>query len=116
MSSLLEEIVVARKAKAIEYEEYLKRIADLAKNVETGHSDETPMKLDTRGKRALWNNLDHDEALALKVDAAVRDVRPDSWRGVQAREQIIKKALHDVLHDVAEVERIFLVIKAQSEY
>jgi type I restriction enzyme R subunit len=29
MSTLLDEIIAARKAKAIEYEEYLKRIADL---------------------------------------------------------------------------------------
>ncbi len=29
---------------------------------------------------------------------------------------MIKAALYDVLRDVAEVERIFLIIKAQSEY
>jgi type I restriction enzyme R subunit len=116
MSALLEEIIVARKAHAIDYEEYLKRIAGLAKKVEAGQSEETPTRLDTPGKRALWNNLGHDEALAHKVDAIVREVRPDDWRGVQAREQIIKQALHGVLHDVAEVERIFLVIKARGEY
>ena len=33
MSKLLDEIIIARKAKAIEYEEYLKRIAELAKSV-----------------------------------------------------------------------------------
>jgi type I restriction enzyme R subunit len=43
-------------------------------------------------------------------------VRPDEWRGVQAREQIIKGALYSVLQDVTEVERIFVVIKAQGEY
>ena len=37
MSALLDEIIVARKAKAIEYEEYLRRIAELAKRVEAGH-------------------------------------------------------------------------------
>ena len=31
-------------------------------------------------------------------------------------EQVIKAALYDVLQDVAEVERIFLIIKAQKEY
>jgi len=46
----------ASKAKAIEYEEYLKRV-ELAKNVQAGHAEETPMRLDTPGKRALWNNL-----------------------------------------------------------
>lgn len=116
MSVLLDEIIAARKAKAIEYEQYLKRIAELCKKVEAGQAEDTPKKLDTPGKRALWNNLHHDEALALTIDAAIRDVRPDGWRGVSPREQTIKRALYDTLHDVDEVERIFLVVKAQREY
>ncbi len=116
MSALLDEIIAARKVKALEYEGYLKRIAELAKKVETGQSEDTPKKLDTRGKRALYNNLNQNEEVALKIDEAVRFIRPDSWRGVQAREQVIKSALYSVLQDVAEVERIFLIIKAQEEY
>jgi len=116
MSTLLDEIIVARKAKAIEYEVYLKRIAELAKKVQAGHSEDTPEKLDTPGKRALWNNLSQNEALALRIDTAVREVRPDDWRGVTPREQTIKGALYDILQNVDEVERIFLVIKAQREY
>ncbi|MBI3246264.1 MAG: HsdR family type I site-specific deoxyribonuclease [Deltaproteobacteria bacterium] len=136
MSALLDEIIAARKAKAIAYEEYLKRIAELAKKVEAGTGDDTPEKLDTPGKRAIYNNLSlgassgttgriaepivpyGSEAveLALRIDAAVKRSRPDGWRGIQAREQTIKKALYDVLQDVAEVERLFLVIKVQGEY
>ena len=116
MSALLDEIIAARKAKAIEYEEYLKRIADLATKVQAGIAEDTPAKLDTPGKRALWNNLSQNEELALKIDASVRHVRPDSWRGVQAREQVIKAAIYGVVQDAAEVERIFLIIKAQGEY
>ncbi len=116
MSELLEEIIAARRAKAIEYEEYLKHIAELAKNVEEGHSGETPPALDTPGKRALWNNLGENEDLALKIDNTIKQVRPDGWRGIQAREQVIKEALYELLQDAAEVERIFLIVKAQSEY
>jgi type I restriction enzyme R subunit len=116
MSALLDEIIAARKAKAIEYEEYLQRIAELAKRVDAGQAEDTPEKLDTPGKRALYNNLSKNEALALKIDNAVKNVRPDGWRGIQTREQIIKAALYGVLQDVAEVERIFLIIKAQAEY
>jgi hypothetical protein len=54
--------------------------------------------------------------LALKIDETVKQVRPDGWRGVQAREQVIKAALYGILQDVAEVERVFLIIKAQKEY
>ena len=53
---------------------------------------------------------------ALKLDKRVKQVRPDDWRGFQSREQVIKAALYEILQDKAEVERIFLIIKAQGEY
>ena len=141
MSALLDEIIAARKAKAIEYEQYLKRIAELARQVEAGQAEDTPEPLKkSPALRALYNSLKathgvHPEAdraaetqagyktahdptlqLALKIDEAVRKVRPDGWRGVQTREQVIKRALYDLLRDEAEVERIFLIVKAQGEY
>jgi type I restriction enzyme R subunit len=136
MSALLDEIIQARRHKALAYEDYLKRIAALAAKVEACQADETPHRLDTPGKRALYNNIrlapqgsavtepaavygaapDARLERALQIDAEVRRVRPDGWRGVQAREQIIKRALYGVLKDAAEVERIFTLIKAQSEY
>jgi type I restriction enzyme R subunit len=50
------------------------------------------------------------------VDRTVRQVRPDGWRGVQAKEQLIKAALYGLLQDGAEVERVFELLVAQSEY
>ena len=116
MSALLDEIIKFRKEKAGKYEEYLNSIAELAKRVEAGKAEDTPENLNTPGKRALWSNLGGDEALALSIDIAVRNVRPDEWRGVQPREQTIKAALYEILHDKDEVERIFLIIKQQREY
>src|SRR5256712_10233894 len=97
MSTLLDEIITARKAKAIEYEEYLKRIADLARSVEAGLAEDTPEQLKSSpALRALYNNLKKARGtparadrvaeapgeyavsgdpvldLALKLDAAVR--------------------------------------------
>ena len=133
MSALLDEIIAARKAKAIEYEEYLKQIAELAKKVQAGQAEDTPVQLNTPGRRALYNNLKESSSavgvnvaaapaanraldLAIRIDAAVKHVRPDAWRGVQAREQVIKGALYGILQNVAEVERIFLIIRQQREY
>jgi type I restriction enzyme R subunit len=131
MSTLLDEIIAARKARAVEYEEYLRRMGELTQKVATGHSDETPKQLDTPGKRALYNNLqkpvkdgvataedagvyvvNSDAALlrALEIDAAVKKARPDDWRGIQAREQVVKAALYGILKDRGEVERIFKII------
>jgi type I restriction enzyme R subunit len=116
MSALLDEIIAARKSRAIEYEEYLKRIAELARRVEAGQAEDTPEEVDTPGRRALYNNLGQNRDLALKIDDAVRNTRPDAWRGIQSREQVIKAALYGVLQNVAEVERIFLIVKQQKEY
>jgi len=141
MSALLNEILADLKAQRIDYEEFLKRIAELAKNVQTGQAADTPEKLNTPGKRALYNNLMQQRGdlsgdklgegvhqygteaaaralnLALQVDETVRRVRPNAFRGNQAKENVIKAALLPLLgNDAAEVERIFLIIKAQAEY
>ncbi len=82
----------------------------------SGSSEATPEALNTPGKRALFNNLENDEDLALRLDEAVKKSRPDGWRGVEPKERIIKKALYQELGDKDEVERIFLIIKSQKEY
>lgn len=116
MSALLKEVIEARKSRAIEYHEYLKRIAEIAKQANAGMLDEAPERLDTPGKRALWNNLAENEDLALRVDEAIKLHRPDGWRGNLAKERRIKEILYDVLASEEEVERIFAILKAQTEY
>ncbi len=141
MSALLQEILADLKAARIDYEEFLKRIAtQVVQPLHAGKADDTPATLDTPGKRALYSNLkqaqprsdhaagvndavgvyegDGDRALerALRIHESVKKRRPHGWRGVHAKEQIIKGALYDVLQDDAEVERLFLIVWAQTEY
>lgn len=140
MSDLLDEVIEARRAKAIEYEDYLQRMAELVERIQRGHSDGIPPRLDTEGKRRLYNNLlktpyqqpptwvgdaaawqamspeQRAEDLAIRIDAAIKLVRSDGWRDVEARERVIQAEIYRVLPDVDEVKRIFLIVKAQSEY
>jgi type I restriction enzyme R subunit len=141
MSALLEEIIQFRKEKADKYEEYLRRIADLARQLVKGFGDSVPEPLTkSPALRALYSNLktptaapggahhaaeagadyivagDATLGLALKIDAAVKTVRPNAWRGVQPKENVIKAALLPLLGSVEEVERIFAIIKQQAEY
>lgn len=38
------------------------------------------------------------------------------WRGVKAKEQVVKGALYGVLQDHDEVERVFKILMQQKEY
>ncbi|MBN4052577.1 HsdR family type I site-specific deoxyribonuclease [bacterium AH-315-K20] len=126
MSRLLDELIAARRAKAIEYAEYLKRIAELAVNVQVGHTEDTPEPLKrSPAIRAIYNllvsivgaDMDGVLALAQRVDATVRESKPADFRGNQSRENTIKQALLPVLDDDAmKVEQVFRVIRAQAEY
>jgi len=145
MSKLLEEVIEMRRSKAIDYEEYLKRIGDLAKRVELGGVSEAPAGLNTRGKLAVYNMLvkilsqpqqgsgftasvaespqsyelaeDRFLKLALEIDETVRRVRPHGWKGVQAKEAIVYDALFKLLgKNDDHAEQVFQVLLAQEEY
>lgn len=116
MSKLLSEIVRERKAGAIKYEEYLKRISELAKRVANLTRDDLPAGIQTNAQRALYHNLANNEKLAGMVDAAVYSSRRADWRGNIPSENLIKAAIYEVLPDKTEVERIFQIIKQQNEY
>lgn len=116
MSRLLDEIIRERKTKAIAYEAYLIKIAELAKQVQIGIVANTPASLNTPAKRAIYNNLGSDETLALQVDAAIKKVMQAAFRGNIAKENVIKAEIYKILNSVDEVNRIFEIIKQQAEY
>jgi len=135
MSKLLDNIIRERKAKALDYEEYLKKIAELAAKVKNGKTDEMPDDLKTPGQRALYNNLNKDTELALRIDAGVKLAKRDGWKGDLIKEREVKGAIHQQLLKYAEetgvdfaneppepygmqakVEYIFNIIKEQQEY
>ncbi len=116
MSRLLDSIIKERLTNAINYQEYLKKIATLIKLVHEGKSDDVPEILDTPAKRALYNNLNNDEELAIKIDKAIWAVKKADFRGNNQKENEIKGAIYEILNDESEVERIFAIVKQQHEY
>ena len=116
MSTLLNEVIRERKAMAINYEEYLKKIAAIANKVQLGIKPTTPDTMRTPALRALFNNLDKNEELALMLHGNIMEHKPNGWRGIDTREKTVKKAIYSVLGDVDETERIFEIVKKQAEY
>jgi type I restriction enzyme R subunit len=140
MSELLDALIEQRRKEALDYQEYLRRIVELTKKVTSPEaSGEYPARMSTPGKRALYDNLNKGEGLALAVDAAVRASRQDDWRSNPFKIRRVRNAIRGALEGLGaqagvvleapsaydtkssesleeRVDRIFALVKNQDEY
>jgi len=98
MSALLDALIEQRRKEALDYQEYLRRIVELTKKIANPEaSGAYPARMDTPGKRALYDNIDKNEALALAIDAAVRASRQDDWRSNPFKVKRVRNAIRAAL-------------------
>jgi len=117
MSELLDALIHERQHQAQEYEQYLARIIELAKQVQNPTSGIAyPKLLNTRGRRALYDNLGKDEQLAIRLDDAIQRKKKDGWRGNKIKEREVRYAILDILKDEAQTNKILEIVKNQVEY
>jgi type I restriction enzyme R subunit len=117
MSQMLDALIEQRKREALDYQKYLEKIVELAKKVKNPAGESYPKSLNTPAKRALYDNLGEDEALALKVDNAVRESRQDDWRSNAIKVRMVRIAIKSVLKDDDKLaEQILELVKNQHEY
>jgi type I restriction enzyme R subunit len=116
MSYLLNEIIKERKTGAINYQEYLNKIAELAGQVNQPAYQGLPPDIKTKGQIALYHNLGNNKDLALKIDNAVKKVKKADWRGNTPKENEIRAELLKILQVKEEVEKYFAIIEQQKEY
>jgi type I restriction enzyme R subunit len=94
MSELLDALVKQRRQEALDYQAYLAKIVELTKKVKNPEvGGNYPSAINTPGKRALYDNLENDEALALAVHDAVRSSRQDDWRSNPFKVKKVKNAI-----------------------
>jgi type I restriction enzyme R subunit len=117
MSVLLQELIKQRKNGAIHYEEFLKKVEELAKNIQpNSRKSEYPNKIDTPAKQALYDNLEKDEDLAIAIDREIQYVKKDNWIGNKIKEREVKIAIAKHINDPAKVNEILEIVKNQKEY
>ena len=99
------------------YEQYLASIVELAKQVQNPTSGMAyPKSLNTRAKRALYNNLGNNEQLAVNLDAVIQQTKKDGWRGNKIKERELRYAIRAVLQDETLTNKILEIVKHQDEY
>jgi type I restriction enzyme R subunit len=116
MSELLDALIEQRRKGALEYQKYLAAIVELTKQAKNPPTDAYPTDIDTRAKRALYDNLDKNEALTTAVDYKVRMTCKDGWRDNKIKEKEVRFAVRSVLQDDKLTDRIFDLVKNQREY
>ncbi|MES2210154.1 MAG: HsdR family type I site-specific deoxyribonuclease [Chloroflexota bacterium] len=126
MSALLDGLLDQRRRAAISYREFLEKISVLARQVIEGPSPEAyPAALDSPAKRALYDNLGKNEALAVAVDAGVEQASQDGWRANAIKTRRVENAIRAALRagmapggqvDEDEVMRILSLVTSRDEY
>ncbi|MDE2674825.1 MAG: HsdR family type I site-specific deoxyribonuclease, partial [Paracoccaceae bacterium] len=118
MSKLLDALIQERKAKALQYKDYLKKIIDLSVEISRPESNRPyPESLNTAAKRALYDNLGKDENLALRIDKVVKTTKKADFRGNRLKEREIELAIRELLNESNfDSKQIFELVKNQSEY
>jgi type I restriction enzyme R subunit len=144
MSKLLDALIEQRRKQALEYQEYLRRIVELTKQVANpGIGGAYPAAINTAGKRALYDNLDRDEWLVSAVHGAMRS-NQDDWRSNALKIKMVRNAIRGAVEMARQgthigyatgiggggrtaadygaesteqlVERILTLVKNQDEY
>ena len=118
MSELLDALIKQRRQGALAYQKYLEKIVELTRKVKNPTAGGSyPRALNTPARRALYDNLGNNEALALGVDDAVRASKQDDWRSNPVKIRKVRIAIKAVLTgDETLTEKILELVKNQHEY
>ena len=123
MSVLLDELIKLRRQDAAAYEEYLKKIVELTRQIKKPEKTaQYPPTINTKPKRALYDNLNRDEELAIDLDKTIWMVKDDDWRGTLIKRRKVEITVRQILEkygitDPAEIARIYeLVYNQKADY
>jgi type I restriction enzyme R subunit len=76
-----------------------------------------PSSLNTQAIRNLYDNLNHDEALVLRINTAVLTTKRAQWIGHKQKERQVEIAVKDVVgKDYVGLDKLMELIKKQYEY
>ena len=122
MSELLDMLIEQRRKEALSYEEYLQKIKQLAENL--NHSGEIfayPDSIDTRGKQSLYDNLENNHELVIRIDTAIRHRKKADWKYNKFKLRAVESAVKEELaaygtNNDDDVKNVMEIIKNQVEY
>ena len=122
MSVLLNALIKLRKEETDRYEEYLQKIVELTRQIKNPTAaKEYPVSLNTAAKRALYDNLNKNEELAVDLDNEIVHKKYDGFKGNPMKEKHLKSIICETLakygiRDEDKIMNIFELVKNQRDY
>jgi type I restriction enzyme, R subunit len=121
MGKLLADLILLRKGEAITYQELLQRYNELAQQIQPQAKRQYPPQIDTPAKQALFDNLQENVELAIKLDANIKKLKDDDWRNTiikkRGMENIIIQNLKEWgITDPETHTKIFEIVYNQRDY
>lgn len=114
MSALLQEIVDLRANRAIEYEDFLKRVGELTRMLFDGDRKSYPTTIRSNYQRAIYDYLEGNLELTLVAEQEIAGAAKDGWRQHTMKKKAVKKAIERVLdgYDTFDADRLLAIITA----
>ena len=121
MSVLLNQLLQEQREGKIQYRELIEKLIEKLKEVRSGTKKKYPESIDTKGKQALFDNLNEDETLALAVHNTVKANARHGFRDMSnggLKMKALRKSVEQVLKNesTVNIDNIMQIIIAQSEY
>ena len=122
MSDLLNHLLQEQKDGKLQYKELIKQLIEKLKEARSTIQAKYPATIDTKGKRALYDNLGGDESLALRVHETIKANARDGFRDMDSsglkKMRALRRAVESALKGVEQdkLDDIMQLIVAQKEY
>ena len=121
LSKVLQRLIDDLKQGKISYSEHIKQLIDFVQNKWKKNQSDYPASIVTEGMKALYDNLDKDEKLTIRVHEAIIDNAIKGWKDnvVPNKQKKVRRAIAKVLgmnENDEKVITIFSIAQIQKEY
>ena len=122
MSELLKQLLSEQKEDKLQYKELIEKLINKLREARSLNKTQYPKSIDTKGKRALYDNLEKRENLTLLVHQTIKDNARDGFRDNNSSGFMKMKALRIEIEkvlqefDSTKIEDIMQLIINQEEY
>lgn len=117
MSVLLDELIEQRRQQMLDYQDYLRKIAQLAEQVICPPQSHYPKTINTAGKQAIFDNFCQDEHWVNRLHDAIQTHKLDGYLNNKMKQNRLKRELQSLIDEQGlEMDKVFDLIIKQTEY